>query len=47
VLSSPTQGDPWVRQWAAAATDATYENTPAAIICHIYLPCPTSATTGR
>jgi hypothetical protein len=31
--SSPTQGGPWVRQWA--------------IICHIYLPCPTSATTGR
>jgi hypothetical protein len=36
--SSPTQGGPWVRQWAAAATDATYENTPAAIIWHIYLP---------
>ena len=30
--SSPT-----VRQRAAAATDATYENTPAAIIWHIYL----------
>jgi SAM-dependent methyltransferase len=36
--NSPTQGGPWVRQWAAEATDATYENTPAAIIWHLQLP---------
>jgi SAM-dependent methyltransferase len=35
---SPMQGGPWLRQWAADAADAAYENTPAAIIWHLQLP---------
>jgi SAM-dependent methyltransferase len=35
--NSPTQGGPLLRQWAPTATDATYENTPAAIVWHFRL----------
>lgn len=31
---SPTAGGPFLRQWAADAVDAAYENTPAAIVWH-------------
>jgi len=36
--SSPMQGGPWARTWAAAAVDAVAENTPAAIIWQFAKP---------
>jgi SAM-dependent methyltransferase len=35
---SPSAGGPEARRWAAAAADAAYEHTPAAIIWHLRKP---------
>jgi SAM-dependent methyltransferase len=35
---SPTAGGPDARRWSAAAADAVYETTPAAIIWHLQKP---------